>query len=331
MLEIHEIKTQNLIFNNFEDCIFCTDLNGTIIFFNSLAEDALGYKADEIINKTSSEIFFDSSEKSIHSLKLSKIKNPIIENDFIFRNYASQIFDNEKEWIFIRKNKTTFTSILNVSLLIDSKNNEIGFKFLIQNKDIYLPYVRSEIFNPLDLIQVTNYVIASLKTIIIEKKISLNFNTDLSKPHYFFGDSIRISQILFELINYSIKYTPDFGIINLNLKIDEVINQKQNITIEITDNGIGISSENINTIFEESSLVNDTYTTTGETSFGLKKIKKEIASIYGQIMVSSKINEGSILTLSFPLKIDENYTKIKHKIEESINYSIMPSIPNIIS
>src|SRR5690606_27939309 len=76
----------------------------------------------------------------------------------------------------------------------------------------------------------------------------------------------------------------------------------ENIFITIKDNGIGIHQENIKKIFDRFYRVDDSREHTGGgTGLGLS-ITKMLAEKYNvEIEVSSKINEGTVFTLRFPL------------------------------
>ena len=78
----------------------------------------------------------------------------------------------------------------------------------------------------------------------------------------------------------------------VNVSIQESIKE---IKIEISDSGVGIEKEYINTIFQRG------YTTkTGSSGVGLSLVKDAIDNLKGQITVESKLNEGTIVTLILP-------------------------------
>ena len=102
-------------------------------------------------------------------------------------------------------------------------------------------------------------------------------------------DKNKFSQVIVNLISNAIKYTDEYG--NINIKIYE---DKNNIYIAVRDNGIGIPVEDIDYIFERFYRVDKSRNKdTGGVGVGLT-ISKSIINLHGgDIIVNSKINEGT--------------------------------------
>lgn len=152
-------------------------------------------------------------------------------------------------------------------------------------------------------------VITSNKKKIEEKNLEFRFNINKSLPEYLYGDSIKIKQILNELIKNAIKHTQT-GYISLEVtsvtKIDIC-----RLIIYIEDSGTGIRAENINNIFDSS---NDDLT---DDKLTLSEIQKIINVIGGTIIVNSEYNQGSKFTIVLDQKIDnENKSKELEVIEK---------------
>ena len=115
-----------------------------------------------------------------------------------------------------------------------------------------------------------------------------------------YGDMTKIRQILFNLISNSAKFTTD-GIIKLSSQC-LLINGGRKIIFEISDNGIGMSPENLEKIFLPFDQ-GDSGTTRkyGGTGLGMSITKRFCEIMGGEITVESRKNEGTKFTVSIPL------------------------------
>ena len=115
-----------------------------------------------------------------------------------------------------------------------------------------------------------------------------------------FADQLKISQILINLIGNSIKFTKDGDIWIRVIKINEE-NDIYNLRFEVEDNGIGISQEKQDNMFESFSQgsiqINRKY---GGTGLGLSITKRLVELQNGKIWVESELDKGSIFSFSIP-------------------------------
>jgi PAS domain S-box-containing protein len=102
------------------------------------------------------------------------------------------------------------------------------------------------------------------------------------------------------LINNALKYTKRGGVTIEILK--KIVNKDNKVLIKITDTGIGIPKESINTIFEEFRQVSEGYSRGFEgTGLGLTVTKNFIEKIGGTISVESDLGVGSVFTIELPV------------------------------
>lgn len=144
-------------------------------------------------------------------------------------------------------------------------------------------------------------------------------------PETFIGDNLKISQILINLIGNSIKFTKDGDIW---VRVYSISNNGDDHTLrfEIEDNGIGISKEKQDNMFESFSQgsiqINRKY---GGTGLGLSIVKGLIEILKGKIYLKSKLGKGTTFFFEIPLtyapetiKIKkEDYSKIISKLDIS--------------
>lgn len=133
------------------------------------------------------------------------------------------------------------------------------------------------------------------------KGLTFEINHCLSKPFLIDIDGIRVKQILINLCSNAIKFTPK-GHVELNISQSE-----NNLMFKITDSGIGMSSSQLQNLFESftqgDSSINRRF---GGTGLGLC-LSDQLAKIMGgKIEVESELNQGSVFVFSLPCKASES-------------------------
>lgn len=132
-----------------------------------------------------------------------------------------------------------------------------------------------------------------------EKGIQFFSNINISNDDIVLGDPKLLHQILFNLYDNSIKFTLH-GTVKSNFAIIEEDN-KMYLHVMISDSGIGISADEINSIFKEFYQIDDTFTRKfGGVGLGLSMCKKLIELQNGEIKVSSNIGVGTVFELKIP-------------------------------
>jgi len=144
-----------------------------------------------------------------------------------------------------------------------------------------------------------------------EKGIDLVCVLDDNLPRHVEMDTLRIRQLLTNLVSNAIKYTDHGGVV-LNAKSvhDRSKPDHANITIEVADTGIGIDSEDIAGIFDRFSQADQSAQTQAQgTGLGLA-ICREIAHLMqGTITASSTPGEGTTFTVELCLPVTEQTTE----------------------
>ncbi|WP_378956186.1 ATP-binding protein [Pelosinus sp. sgz500959] len=144
-----------------------------------------------------------------------------------------------------------------------------------------------------DIWETTNEVI-DLFTIAAKQKglhIKLNINKEI--PRTIFGDSVRLRQVLSNLVGNGVKFTSQ-GKIVIDIDIEEKYRDKVKLMFVVTDTGIGISDDKLEKLFKRFSQIDDSHTKQfGGTGLGLAISKKLIELMHGEIGVESKEGIGS--------------------------------------
>lgn len=158
-----------------------------------------------------------------------------------------------------------------------------------------------------------------------EKDLVFVTNVDKMLPDHLYGDVVRVRQIITNVLNNAVKYT-DKGSVTLTVKenrTDKTDNGKPvtDLTVSVTDTGIGISEEDIGKLFGKFERVNLEKNSTKEgTGLGLAITKMLLDMMGGTISVQSVYGEGSTFTIIIPQIIlsDEPVGDFREKFEKTL-------------
>ena len=148
--------------------------------------------------------------------------------------------------------------------------------------------------------EVTSMMAVSVK----ERGLRFTGEGDCVENRTFLGDPTRLRQIILNLCSNALKFTSEGGIhvaITCSPTDDDNV---ETICIAVTDTGIGIAPDKIDTIFEKfvqaDSSINRRY---GGTGLGLAITKTLVEIMGGTISVQSKLGSGSTFTVCVPLRV----------------------------
>lgn len=114
-------------------------------------------------------------------------------------------------------------------------------------------------------------------------------------------------EILDNLIENAIKYTPDGGEVWVNARGDG-----DKVLINVTDTGIGISPEDAAHVFQKFYRVDNSQTRSiGGTGLGLYLVKQRVEALGGRVWVESAFGEGSTFFVSLPRLSDAEYERLR--------------------
>lgn len=141
-------------------------------------------------------------------------------------------------------------------------------------------------FNIIDIYDIGKNTMETLNFIAVEKNIDLSLQ---GKSTFINGNKDMIKELIYNLLDNGIKYTPSGGIVNLEIKSEDTW-----AIIKVTDTGIGIPDSQQNRIFERFYTVDKSRSkNTKSTGLGLSIVKHIIEQHHGNIKLTSKINKGT--------------------------------------
>lgn len=123
---------QRTILNNAAYCIISVSPEGIVTSFNPAAERLLGYSADEVAGKHTPELWHDPEEMARHARYLSLELGETIPPGFeVFAARPRRGLAEEREWTFVRKDRSRVQASLSITALRDEEGGVTGFVGLI--------------------------------------------------------------------------------------------------------------------------------------------------------------------------------------------------------
>lgn len=134
--------------------------------------------------------------------------------------------------------------------------------------------------------------------------------TQLNQLVYAMVDVDFLTEIIGNLIENAVKYTEPGGRIWVGVRADG-----DNVLINVTDTGIGISPDNLTHIFQKFYRVDNSATRTiGGTGLGLYIVKERTEAMGGRVWAESAFSEGSTFYVSLPRISEMEYARQKQII-----------------
>ncbi|MBD5136000.1 MAG: two-component sensor histidine kinase [Lachnospiraceae bacterium] len=144
----------------------------------------------------------------------------------------------------------------------------------------------------INIVELLSNVIDSFSINPAYSHISFNMHINKSIP-LIYGDDLKLRQVIINLLKNASESITENGIIDVNVSL---ISDNTHLSIDVTDNGCGLSEEQINNIFTP--MIS--YKANG-TGLGLPITKKIVEAHNGVIDVNSVLGKGSTFTIILPM------------------------------
>ena len=247
----------------------------------------LAIKQEAKANRSKQEFLFNMS----HDIRTPM--NAIIG----FTSLAqSHLDDKEKLDSYLKKISISSEYLLSlINDVLDMSRIESG-KLKIEESNVYLPSILDDIRD----------IVSSN---VQKKQLSLNINTVDLKDENVLTDPLKLKQVLLNVVANAIKFTPSGGYVSLSLVQKD---DSSNYDFIVEDNGIGISKEFQEHIFEQFSReATSTVSRVQGTGLGLSISKAIVDMMGGSISVESESGKGSKFTISLCFKVTDETTDNK--------------------
>ncbi|PMH00620.1 ATP-binding protein [Vibrio lentus] len=140
------------------------------------------------------------------------------------------------------------------------------------------------------------FVLSEQRKAADSKGLALTVTTDIPEDELHYIDQSRLAQILFNLIGNAIKFT-ERGQVHVSIKY-----QQSSFYITVEDSGIGISAQQLSSLFSPFVQADSTITRRfGGTGLGLAITKRLVELMRGRIFVNSELGQGSKFEVQLPV------------------------------
>jgi signal transduction histidine kinase/PAS domain-containing protein len=156
--------------------------------------------------------------------------------------------------------------------------------------------------NEFDYVKMVNNAVNVISDRALEKRIDIKVICNTKITRFMVADDLRISQVIVNLLSNAVKFTSDNGEIKLTTEVFD----ENMLRISCSDNGIGISKEAMDKLFNSFEQADKSITRQyGGTGLGLAICKQIVELIGGTISVESEEGHGATFTFTVPVKWSE--------------------------
>lgn len=153
---------------------------------------------------------------------------------------------------------------------------------------------------------------------VTEKGLKLVIEKDTNLTDVVLGDPIRLNQVLLNLVSNAIKFTIE-GEVAIKIKVLYKNDLMQEVKFEISDTGIGIPANKIETVFDHFTQLEDHRTRTASgTGLGLGISKSLVEAMGGNLSLSSKEGKGTQIQFTLNFEIDQKGDEFVEKAHEVV-------------
>lgn len=156
-------------------------------------------------------------------------------------------------------------------------------------------------------------IVKKVQTILeqtaVSKKLTLEIDCNNIKNNKLVGDAVRLKQVLMNLMNNSIKFTPAGGKVSLMIRQEDCDKDGYAaFTIQVKDTGIGMTQEFIDTMIFKPFERDDTQYVNRTEGYGIgMSITKKILDVMGaDLHIESEVGKGTTFLIQVNLKIDSD-------------------------
>lgn len=173
-----------------------------------------------------------------------------------------------------------------------------------------------------NLSELMDNMLGMLRPSISERHHKMNVYIEGIAHEDVIGDMLHLQRAFINLISNAIKYTPDYGIISLTLR--ELPSGSMSIgqyQFVCEDNGYGMSEEFLKKLFEPFERADDERVCNIQgTGLGMTITKNIVNMMGGDILVESKVGQGTRFTVTFKMKLKES---VEGPVEGLLNLPVL--------
>jgi PAS domain S-box-containing protein len=160
---------------------------------------------------------------------------------------------------------------------------------------------------PMDIAEVVKSTTRMMETVATRQQVELTLFTDPNIPPLLLGDSVRLRQVLVNLVSNAVKFSSGLerrGRVALRVVLAGRKGDRVRVELRVTDNGIGIDTATLGRLFRPFTQADASTTRRfGGTGLGLTISRRLVGLMGGEIEVESEPDKGSTFTVRIPFEI----------------------------
>jgi signal transduction histidine kinase/CheY-like chemotaxis protein len=180
--------------------------------------------------------------------------------------------------------------------LLSSVNDILDFSKIEKNE------IKLELID-FDVAKTVEHIAANFKREAKDKGLDFTFHIENSIPQLVKGDAVRLSQILHNILSNALKFTNE-GFVKFKLETQSSSDKKVQLLFTISDTGVGIPKEKMNSIFDSFSQESiNNKRKFGGLGLGLFIVKSLVNLQKGKIDIQSQLGLGTVCTIELDYEI----------------------------
>lgn len=218
-----------------------------------------------------------------------EIRSPLSLISIYSKMISSSIKDKEIQESFKSIQFTTNSLLLLTNQILEYSKDE--------NRVLKLNKKKFQLVDEID------QIVSSIGSLVESKGNRIEIKSDLDSNYDINSDLIKIHQLFYNLIGNANKFTTN-GLIAVTVGHELIADKKLNLKVEIEDNGMGISEEDLKKVFESyyQGTVSESVKDLG-VGLGLNLCKEIVELFDGEINIESKIGSGTKVSFNLILNI----------------------------
>jgi hemerythrin-like metal-binding protein len=185
----------------------------------------------------------------------------------------------------------------------------------------------------IDLVEKVRFGCVLLDRLASDKNVRLSLYADPSVPLQVDGDSLRLNQILTNLVSNAIKFSADLdhqGHVQVALQPDQMTDGRACFALSVRDNGIGMSQDVLDRLFKPFEQADaKTAKNFGGTGLGLVITKNLVDLMQGEILVTSEPGQGTTFTVKLPFAVQAGVAQQSMRDLRDATVILCGDVPNI--
>ena len=259
--------------------------------------NALGFFAEHAAVALGNARLFEHERKTVAELQdLDRLKSDFVATVSHELKTPLTAIIGSAQTLARRRERMSPEQQVNLTVMIERQGNRllrlVEDVLTAARIESRVPRLRREL---VDLRDATEFVVDSLRQTDLGDTRDITLHFDPDRPQVW-GDAGAIQQILSNLVENALKYSDSDDAVNV--WISETPAEAR---IEVRDDGHGMSTEQIDTIFERFRQVDQSSTRRiGGVGLGLYIVKSLVEAHNGDVEVESEVDKGSVFRVRFP-------------------------------